>query len=132
MATIQDEVDTTDLGDVQQEAAKMDSGVAPMPIIEGDSDQAVLTPMIGAVKYVTIKGKKGGTFASAQAFIAKIEKWVQDGGKSSKPTLIFTGDLNTTPINCRAVTGDWTTNADEPYVVYYSIQLVEGELWVGA
>ena len=131
MATIQDEVNTTTLVDVQQESVKMDSGVAPMPLIEGDSNQAVLTPIIGAVKYVNIKGLSGGTFASAQAFIAKLEKWVQNGGKSSKPTLIYTGDLNTTPINCRAITGDWQVSADEPFIVYYSLQLVEGELWTG-
>ena len=47
MATITDSTDTTDLGDVQTESMKMDSGVAPMPLPDGTADTAVLIPMTG-------------------------------------------------------------------------------------
>ena len=116
----------TDLGKLQQEKLKMDSGIVPMPLPDSDATQTVLMPVMGPVTYIDIAGKKGGTFADAQTFIAQLEDWITKGGKVSESNLTYVGDLNTTSRSVRVINGGWTTNADEPNMVYYNLQMVQG------
>lgn len=122
MATI----NGVDLGTVQEERIRMDSGVTPMPLPDSESTETVLMPVMGPVRYITTSGRKGGSFADAQTFIDYLETWITAGGKVSEPNVTYVGDLNPGPYSVRVIAGGWYTLADEPNMVYYNLEMVEG------
>lgn len=122
MATI----DGTDLGELQIEKIRKDSGVVPMPLPDSDSSETVLMPVTGPVTFITISGKKGGSFADAQTFIGHLDDWITEGGQVSQPNVTFVGDLNPGPFSVRVIAGGWDTNADEPNMVFYNLEMVQG------
>lgn len=128
MATITDDTDTTDLGDTQSERLKKDSGLIPMPLPDSTSNETVLMPITGPVNYISVTGKKTGLLDSTavQDFIDKLDKWVTDGGKVSKNNVTFVGDVNPGPFSVRVITAAWSNVSDEPFIVNWTIEMVEG------
>lgn len=104
----------------------MDSGITPMPLPDAESSETVLMPIMGPVLYITIAGKKGGTFADALSFIDQLKTWVTEGGKVSESNVVFVGDLNPGPYSVRCINGGWSTNAEEPNMVYYNLEMIQG------
>lgn len=115
-----------DLGQLQEEKARLDSGVTPMPLPDSESTGTVLMPVMGPVRYINVSGVKGGTFADAQTFIGYLESWITAGGKVSEPNVTFVGELNPGPYSVRVISGGWSATSDEPYMVYYNLEMVEG------
>lgn len=199
MATI----NSIDLGKLQQEKIKKDSGVVPMPLPDSESAETVLMPVTGPVTYINITGKKGGSFSDARTFISYLNDWITRGGQVTESNVTFIGDLNPSatvldgygvvtsatsssitddskdwdvnafsgyeliivsgtgagqsgtiisnsddtvvispsfsiipdstsrynikgPWSVRVISGGWDTNADEPNMVYYSLEMVQG------
>lgn len=127
--SIQDDVDTTTLPNIQSDGSSGSNGLVPLTLPESDPSTALLIPTTGASESFTISGIKTGNEAALSTFIAKIKKWVADGAKLSKSNLTYVSTLDGTSLSVRAInwSKDWA--AGKPNKMPYTIDLVRGTFY---
>jgi len=123
--TIQDDTDTTTLPNIQSDGANPSSGLAPIALPETDASGALLIPTTGPVNRLIVSGMATGSLATLQTFIAKMNKWVADGGKLSKANVTYVTTLNGT-FSVRVLSGNWNWIKGNPNALVYNLAMIEG------
>ena len=123
--TIQDDTDTTTLPNIQSDKVKSSSGIQPIPLPESESNEALLIPLLGPLTTITISGVATGSVSTLQTFIAKLEKWITDGGKLSVANVTYVSTLNGT-FSVRVSGGDWSWDKGNPNILPYFLEMFEG------
>ena len=121
-----DDVDTTTLPNVQEDGGGASNGLIPITLPETDADGALLIPTTGPEQKFNISGTKTGTENELSIFIAKLKKWVNDGGKLSKANLTYVSTLDGASLSIRATNYNKRWGAGKPRILHYSLELIEG------
>lgn len=124
--TITDDTDTTDLGNVQTDGSNSSNGLLPITLPDSGSDTALLIPTTGPEQRFTLSSIKTGSTATLTTFIAKLQKWIDDGGKLSKSNLTYNSELDGSSLSVRAIGYAKSWVAGKPRVLNYSLELVRG------
>lgn len=124
--TIQDDVDTVNLGRVQSDSSSKSGTTTQLPLPETDSSGALLIPLLGPIRKFNPTLKKTGTLSELKTFIAKLDKWVLDGHSLSKANITYNSDLENATVSGRVMNYQKTWNAGKPTILNYSIEIVEG------
>ncbi len=123
--TIQDDVDTTTLPNIQSDKLKSSNGLTPIPLPDSDASEAILIPILGPLTNLTVNGIATGSVSTLQTFITKMKKWIADGGKISKDNVTYVTTLNGT-FSVRVVNGDWSWDKGNPNILPYFLEMVQG------
>lgn len=123
--TIQDDVDTTTLPNIQNDGLKTGSGLQPIALPDSDASEAILIPILGPLTNLNVRGLATGSLSTLQTFTAKMIKWVEDGGKISKPNITYVTTLNGS-FSARVINGDWSWDKGNPNTLPYFLEIVQG------
>ncbi len=121
-----DDVDTTDLGNVQTDSGDESNGLIAITLPESASSDALLIPTTGPSSIFNISSIKTGSVSTLRTFIAKLTKWTKDSSSLGKPNLTYNSDLDGTGISVRATRYSKNWEAGNPQILRYSIELIKG------
>lgn len=124
--TITDDIDTTDLGRVQNDGSDESNGLVPITLPESNSEDALLIPTTGPSAQWTLRAIKTGDISTFRTFITKVRKWVKDGSSLAKDNLIYNSDLDGSGFSVRATRWNKNWVAGNPRILNYSLTLVQG------
>ena len=125
--TITDDIDTTDLGRVQNDNSDETNGLLPITLPESESSEALLIPTTGPAMKWDLRSIKSGDVSTLRTFIAKARKWVKDGSSLGKDNLTYNSDLDGSGFSIRVTNFNKSWVAGNPRILNYSLTLVQGK-----
>ena len=114
------------MGHTQSDSSDNGNGLVPIALPESGTDDALLIPTTGPSLRFSLSMIKTGDVSTLRTFIAKANKWVEDGGSLGKDNLTYNSDLYGTGFSVRAVRFNKTWNAGNPRILNYNLELVQG------
>lgn len=111
---------------MQSDTSDSSNGLIPITLPGSDTAGALLIPTTGASRVFSISGLKTGTEAEITTFIAKLQKWVNDGGDFNVNNLVYVSTLDGTTLSVRALKYNKSWVAGNPRILNYNLELSEG------
>ena len=121
MATL----DSIDLGDIQSERQVKDSGLFQQAKPRNDSDNTILSDLLGTNRTITIGGTYTGTTKTAlRTFITQIES-ISNGQQDGSS---YAGGLMTDTKTVLIQSFDWDYSQGTPLKIVYTLTLIQGSV----
>ena len=110
---------------MQVDGGGASNGLLAITLPETSADGALLIPTTGPEQKFNINGTKTGSENELSIFIAKLKKWVDDGGKFSKANLTYVSTLDGVSLSVRATNYTKNWGAGKLRILNYTLVLVQ-------
>ena len=112
-----------DLGTIKNESQTKDSSLLFFPLPLSNSDEALLTDLMGTSRTITVDGTKiDSVKANLQTFVTTMEA-IQNGAQAG---VTYVGDFITTNKTVEIQTFNWNWMLADPTRIHYTLTLFEG------